>query len=150
MAISETEARCSCNAGFSGDSCELIGDACDDECSGNGGVWPYGCNPNLSGVVQYGCGYAGGCNYLQKDQEYPHPEFCTFKVQEFDCLENGSVFKVNQLRNGEVIWSGDVKVWSGAFGHINIEPLMGGAFQDGDQIKPWAPIETSNPSKMVC
>ena len=147
VAISETEARCACDVGFSGDNCSVPIASCEGVCIGS---WPYNCNPNLSGVVEYGCHSGGGCNYLQPDGEYPYAGFCTFKYQDYGCLDNGSVFKINQLRGGQVIWSGDVRVWPAssdtAYGHI--EPLgTGGVFQTGDQIKPWAPVQTTSPSQ---
>ncbi len=105
-------------------------------------------------VVKYGCLPGGGCNYLSEGSDYPHPSFCTFKevVREWNCLESGSIFKVDQWRGDEVIWTGDLKVWpatDGISAHGHKESVSG-AFQDGDMIKPWVlPNEpTKSPSKM--
>lgn len=86
IALSDTEAKCKCDPGYSGDSCQT---SCDDVCTGGGGTWPYGCNPNLgSNIVKYGCSSGGGCSYLSEGQSYPHSGFCTFKeaVAESSCL----------------------------------------------------------------
>ena len=100
-------------------------------------------------VVKYGCLPGGGCNYLAAGKEYPYAGFCTFKdiVHEWDCLESGSIFKVNQWQGGEIIWTGDVKVWpstAGGRAHGHREPSAGGHFQDGDEITPWT---STSPSK---
>jgi len=140
VAVSQTEAKCKCDTDWSGESCETT---CGSFCSGGNGLYPYGCNPNLNAVVKYGCLSGGGCNYLGEGSDYPHGGFCTFKevVQEWDCLASGSIFKVNQWRGGELIWTGDMKVWPVSAelvsAHGRMEPLVVGAFQEGDRIMPW-------------
>ena len=156
VAVSETEAKCSCNQGYSGEACDTT---CDGYCLGS---WPYDCNPNLPGKVKFGCLPGGGCNYLLEGEEYPYSGFCTFKevVIEYDCSASGSVVKISQWRGGMIIWSGDVRVYPAtaelsAYGHK--EFLLGGAFQDGDQIMTWTssspttsplPVPTPPPSKL--
>lgn len=36
---------------------------CQDFCTGNSGIWPFGCNPSLSNIGSFKCGAAGGCFY---------------------------------------------------------------------------------------
>ena len=45
---------------------------CEERCSGNGGVWPFGCNLNLPFVY---CSAKGACQY-QKNND---PNFCCLK-----------------------------------------------------------------------
>ena len=101
--------------------------------------------------MKYGCHPAGGCNYLAEGDSYPYEGFCTFKevVQEWDCLEFGAVFKVNQWRGGSIIWTGDVRVFpeSSVSAYGRRDPLASGAFQNGDELTPWtADTPTTSPS----
>ena len=53
--------RCECNAGYTGENCEV---SCDGFCEGNGGVFPYGCASTASeGTFALQCGKTGGCSY---------------------------------------------------------------------------------------
>ena len=85
VALTDTEATCECDLSWSGVDCSRT---CNGYCSGGGGVYPFGCNPNLGdSVVKYACGSSGGCSYLSEGQPVP-AGFCTFRevVEEPSCL----------------------------------------------------------------
>jgi len=78
VAVSETEAMCQCQDGFSGPLC-----AQRSECEGfcEKGSFPYfGCASDISGKVGLGCFRTGGCYYLSEGQDYPYDGFCTYKT----------------------------------------------------------------------
>jgi len=81
-AVGDTNAKCQCYDGYSGENCEHT---CDDVCPGK---FPYGCARDIDGVLRYGCLRDGGCSYLREDEEYPFIGFCTYKYveQESSCM----------------------------------------------------------------
>ena len=81
VALSDNDAHCDCELGYSGESCET---SCDEVCVGS---YPYNCNQNIAGVVKYGCKSGGGCSYLQSSVEDFGSNWCTFKevVSTADC-----------------------------------------------------------------
>merc|ERR1719183_2471317 len=85
-ATSDTSAQCTCQDGYSGDLCEK---SCDGICTGNGGNYPFGCNPSVGeDIVQYRCGNGGGCEYWTEDKiREDDTQWCTFKESSTDNLE---------------------------------------------------------------
>jgi len=72
--LSETEAICDCEAGWSGAFCD---DPCDGFCVGS---YPYNCSENLPGKVNYICGPSvNQCYYSTTVDDTGPPGWCTFK-----------------------------------------------------------------------
>ena len=75
IGVGDVSTRCECNFGYSGSSCELD---CSTSCTGNGGVYPYGCaaaNANPVHLCQVG---GEGCQYTTSYS--PSSGWCAYKV----------------------------------------------------------------------
>ena len=78
IALSDTQATCECQDGYSGPYCD-VRSPCEGFCES--GSFPYfGCGSNIGSKVALGCFRTGGCYYLSEGQGYPYDGFCTYKT----------------------------------------------------------------------
>ncbi|EJK71678.1 hypothetical protein THAOC_06859, partial [Thalassiosira oceanica] len=72
---------------------------CGGFCLAGGGIYPFGCNPNLGvEIVQYRCGSGGGCQYFGIDEvQEDDGQWCTFKSTQQPMTSSPSVSPSSSL-----------------------------------------------------
>ena len=77
-AVGDSDFTCECDAGFSGENCEIT---CTGYCSGGGGQYPFACATNLPGILKYFCNQSDGCAYSGDASDPDPPGFCAYKTE---------------------------------------------------------------------